>query len=290
MRPDHLLDEGTMRALARRRLTVRRAYSGLPGAHPAPRSGLSLEFADYRPYQPGDDFRLIDWAVYARHRRLVTKLFTHEAEVPLYLLVDTSRSMGEGKASKLAFARRLAAALAYVAFRGQDRFGVYWFSEQVDGGIPARRGRPQLAAVLEALAGLTAAGATDLAAALRSWAQGGHERGLAVVVSDFLQPDGAERGVAALHAARHQVVAVQVLAREDLAPRSAGEVHLVDVERGHGRDLVLAPRTLRAYQQALRAFTDQLASFCLSRQVAYRLSAADGEPVETVLGLLARRR
>jgi len=257
--------------------------------HPSPRLGLSLEFADHRPYQPGDDYRQIDWAVYARQRRLVTKVYSREVEAPLYLLLDVSRSMGYGVPSKLALAVRLAAALAFVAHRGLDRFGLQSFSAELGPALPPARGRGQLSRVLRALAALAPEGTTSLSS-LRDWSEAGHEPGLAVVISDFLAPQGAAEGLGALLLARHQVVALQVLAPEELSPGLKGLLRLVDVETGRGRVVALGARALRAYREALAAHNRALAEFCLARGIPYRLLPSTADPVEAVLALLSRRR
>jgi len=284
-----LLPDRAMAALARCRLSLSRPGGGRVGTHPSPKLGLSLEFADHRPYQPGDDFRQIDWAVYARQRRLVTKVYSREVEAPLYLLVDTSRSMGYGSPPKLEFAARLAAALAFVAHRGLDRFGLQPFAADLLPGVPPARGRGQLSRVLSALGKLSPQGETSFSR-LWDWAEAGHEPGLAVVISDFLAPAGVTEGLAALLLARHRVMALQVLSPQELSPSLKGLLRLVDLETGRHRVVALGAGTLRAYRDALAAHNRMLADFCLARGIPYRLCSSAADPVEEVLALLARRR
>jgi len=287
--PQELLPQAAMAALARRRLSLRRPVGARLGGHTSSRLGLSLEFADHRPYQPGDDFRQIDWAVYARQRRLVTKVYSREVEAPLYLLLDTSRSMGFGRPAKLALALRLAAALAFIAYRSLDRFGLQPFGAGLLQGLPPQRGRAQLSRILRRLAELAPRGGTGLSSSLAAWAEGRREAGLAVVISDFLVPEGFEEGLGALRLARHEVLALQVLSPEELRPTLQGLLRLVDLESGRGRVLALGKGALRAYQAALSEHNRRLADFCLSHGIAYRLVPSDGDPVEVVLSLLSRR-
>jgi len=277
-----------MAALARCRLSLRRPRGVTVGGHSSPRLGLSLEFADHRPYQPGDDFRQIDWAVYARQRKLVTKVYSREVEAPLYLLLDVSRSMGYGRPEKLAFAVRLAAALAFIAHRGLDRFGLQPFSSKLLPAVPPARGKGQLSRVLSWLSKLSPGGETSFSA-LWDWAEAGHEPGLVVVISDFLAPDGAIQGLEALLLARHQVVALQVLSPEELSPRLKGLLRLVDVETGRARVVALGTNAIRAYRAALAAHNRALANFCLARGISFRLLSSAADPVEEVLALLSRR-
>lgn len=290
MNPQEFLPQPAMAALARCRLSLRRPVGTRPGGHASPRLGFSLEFADHRPYQPGDDFRQIDWAVYARQRRLVTKVYSREVEAPLYLLLDTSRSMGFGRPAKLALALRLAAALAFIAYRSLDRFGLQPFGAGLLKELPPRRGRAQLSRILRRLAELAPRGRTDLSSCLATWAEGSREPGLAVVISDFLVPGGLEEGLEALRLARHEVLAVQVLSPEEFRPTLQGLLRLVDLESGRGKVLSLGRQALRAYQAALSEHNRRLADFCLSHDIAYRLVSSDGDPVEVVLSLLSRRQ
>lgn len=290
MTPQELLPQAAMAALARCRLSLRRPVGARLGGHASARLGLALEFADHRPYQAGDDFRQIDWAVYARQRRLVTKVYSREVEAPLYLLLDTSRSMGFGQPAKLALALRLAAALAFIAYRGLDRFGLQPFGAGLLQELPPQRGRAQLSRILHRLAELAPRGGTDLTSSLAAWAEGSREPGLAVVISDFLVPEGLEEGLQALRLARHEVLALQVLSLQELRPNLQGLLRLVDLESGRGRVLSLGRQALRAYQAALSEHNRRLADFCLSHGIAYRLVPSDGDPVEVVLSLLSRRR
>ncbi|MEN3009970.1 MAG: DUF58 domain-containing protein [Candidatus Bipolaricaulaceae bacterium] len=282
-----LLSAEELWALRRARLSLRRAWAHAPGGHLSRRAGASLEFADHRPYQPGDDLRLIDWAVYARHRKLVTKVFSREVEAPLYVLLDRSASMGLG--GKLLFARRLAAALLFLAFRGGDRFGVYPFAGEPEGLGRPRRGRAALVQAFRSLLGLAPAGRTDLGRALGAWAERAWEPGVCLVLSDFLAP-GLREGLAALRAGRHAVAAVQILAPEDLRPPLLGEVRLVDAEEGRGRPAIVGPAARRAYQENLRRWNEGLAQTCAELGVGLFLFVSDGSPVAAALALARRWR
>lgn len=280
-----LLSEEELWALSRARLSLRRVRGLAAGGHLSRRAGASLEFADHRPYQPGDDLRLIDWAVYARHRKLVTKVFSREVEAPLYLLVDCSASMGLG--GKLFFAKRLAAALVFLAFRSGDRFGLYPFSSALLAAEKPRRGRASLVRAFQNLSGLSPQGRTDFAQAFQAWAERAWEPGLCLVLSDLLAP-GLREGLAALRYGRHSVAAVQILSPQDLSPPILGEVRLVDAEEGRSRAAVVGPLARRAYQENLRRWNEALAQTCQELGVAQFLFLSDGSPVAAAL-LLARR-
>ena len=282
-----LLSPAELALLGKTRLSLRHPRGSSFGGHLSRRTGTSLEFADHRPYQPGDDLRLVDWAVYARHQKLMTKVFSREVEAPLYILLDTSNSMGLG--GKLRFSSRLAAALCFLAFRAGDRFGVYPFGERLEyEGKPSRR-KTALVRAFSQLASLTPAGKTDFPRALTHWAQTITEPGICLVISDFLAPGYAE-GLRALRYGRHAVAAVQVLAKEDVAPELAGEVRLWDVEERRGKPLVVGRSVQRAYQEALARWNRALAESCQELGVAQFLFMAEGSPVGAALELVRRWR
>lgn len=282
-----VLTAAEIAALSRARLSLRRPVGAAPGGHLARRTGASLEFADHRPYQPGDDLRLVDWAVYARHRRLVTKVFSREVEAPLYILLDSSRSMAIG--GKFGFAVKLAASLCFLAFRAGDRFAVYPFRDRPEFFGRPRRGRPALVQTFTALSHLSPRGRTNISLALSAWAERFREPGMCLVLSDFLAP-GFRDGLLALRQARHAVAAGQILAAADLAPPVLGEVRLLDVEEGRGRPMVVGRAAHRAYQEALRRWNRALAETCLELGIAQFLFLAEGSAVAAALTIARRWR
>src|SRR5579872_2298234 len=135
-------------------LAARRAKSSARGERRSKARGQSVEFADYRNYVPGDDFRYLDWNLYGRLERLFLKLYEEERELPVRIFLDASESMTFGAPPKFDFARQVAAAVGYVALCGFDRVTVHVFPEldAAAAGIePA-----QLSAELAARGGLRA--------------------------------------------------------------------------------------------------------------------------------------
>ena len=125
-------------------MAMRRPVHGqLKGVHRSRRVGSGMVFTDFRPYSAGDDIRHIDWGIYLRMDRLILKLFEEEADLPIYLLVDASRSMDYGTPSKLDYARKLAAALCYVGLLNHDRVNLVSFADGAVEALPARRGKSQ---------------------------------------------------------------------------------------------------------------------------------------------------
>lgn len=268
-------------------LARRRTRSALRGERRSRARGLSIEFADHRPYVAGDDVRYLDWNLYGRLDRLFLKLYEEERELPVRIFLDASESMTFGEPVKFDFARRVAAAIGYVALCGFDRVSVLPFPEH-DRDLPARRGlravrgRRSALRFFQHLEQLTAGGPADFNAALRRGALEARQTGVAVVLSDFLDPAGYEAGLSALVGRGFQVHAVQVLAPEELAPTTYGDLRLVDSETGARQDVTFARYRLAAYQQTVRNFVARLREFCTARGVHF-YQAGSGDALEDLL-------
>src|SRR6185295_11134589 len=203
--------------LERLSLLSRRIFRGrVKGERRSLRRGHSVEFCDYRAYGVGDDLRYVDWNIYGRLDRLHVKLFVDEEDLCLHLIVDASASMNFGTPSKLECAVRIAAALGFVGLVNMERVGVGVLRERIAEGFPPTRGRNQVTGLVDFLAAVRPAGGTSLNEA-RS-----RQTGLAVVISDLLDPAGYESGVRALLERRFDVHLVHVLAPEEMNPELAG--------------------------------------------------------------------
>jgi uncharacterized protein (DUF58 family) len=253
------------------------------------RFGVGSEFADYRPYTLGDDYRYIDWAAFARREDLLIKLFTEERANHIYLLLDASRSMATGKPDKLHFGKKIAAALGYIGLCNLDPVTVLSFDERLrdDGRHFQGRGRvQQLVALLEGVA--PAGASTGLGPAVRELVRRYPSHGLVVVISDFLDREGYEETVRLLHYHRYELVAVQVNDREELTPSAVGDLELIDPETGEHTVVRMTPETIAGYQERLAAHYAELARLCkLLRR--WHLPVVTDMPFESVIFDLFRR-
>ncbi|AKF07669.1 DUF58 domain-containing protein [Sandaracinus amylolyticus] len=265
-----LLEPEFLRRLARLRLAVRRRFAGATsGARRSRNRGSSAEFAEHRPYFPGDDVRRIDWNAYARLEELVLRLFVAEEDLSLYLLVDTSASMGLGAPRKIDVAKRLAAGLGYVGLSGSERVAVMPFAARLSRPLPASRGRKRVGPLLRFLDELEPSGDTDLARGVDEFLARSPRPGLVVVLSDFLDPRGFTRPLDRLIAEKHEPVLFHVLDREELDPTPGGDLELVDSETGRKVEVSLDARAVRAYRQRLATFLVELESYAKKRGLFY---------------------
>jgi uncharacterized protein (DUF58 family) len=285
-------------------LAQRRARSSARGERRSRARGQSVEFADYRNYVAGDDLRYLDWNLYGRLDRFFLKLYEEERELPVRIFLDASESMTFGAPAKFDFARQLAAAIGYIALCGFDRVSVQVFpepgrdrSQPMGGGLPgvdapgddpdlkaelaARaalrsvRGRKSSLQFFQNLGALTAGGAADFNQALRRGALEARRTGLAVVLSDFLDPGGYEGGLGALVGRGFQVDAVQILAPEELAPTSYGDLKLVDAESGSTQEVSFGRFRLAAYQKTVQNYVQRLREHCSARGISFFMAGSD---------------
>jgi uncharacterized protein (DUF58 family) len=276
--------------LERLSLLSRRAFRGsVKGERRSPRRGHSVEFADYRAYGHGDDLRYVDWNIYGRLGRLHVKLFVDEEDLCLHLLVDASASMRFGTPSKLEYAVRTAAALGFVGLVNHERVGVGILRERVSEGWPPARGRNQVVTLLDFLGDVDSAGPTRLNEALADYAARAREPGVAVLISDFLDPRGFEAGVRALLERRYEVHLIHVLDPSEVNPELAGDLRLEDAETGEMRDITVDADTLRGYRERLAEFLERVEGFCRSREVGYHRVVTDTPVEEFVVAQLRGR-
>jgi uncharacterized protein (DUF58 family) len=276
--------------LERLSLLSRRAFRGsVKGERRSPRRGHSVEFADYRAYGVGDDLRYVDWNIYGRLGRLHVKLFVDEEDLCLHLLVDASASMEFGMPSKLEYAIRVAAALGFVGLVSHERVGVGILRDRATEGWPPVRGRNQVVALLDFFADVTAGGPTRLNVALGEYALRAREPGLAVVVSDLLDPQGFEAGVRSLLERRFDVHVVHVLDPGELNPELAGDLRLYDAESGEMRDVTVDGEALRGYRDRLAQFLERVETFCRGHEVGYHRVSTETPVEEFVVAQLRGR-
>jgi len=265
-----------MGQLERLALLSRRAFRGkVKGERRSPRKGGSVEFSDYRPYGIGDDLRYVDWNVYGRLDRLYLKLFVDEEDLCLHLLLDASASMGFGQPSKLQYAGRIAGALGFVGLFNLERVGAAVLRDRMAEGLTPTRGRNQVLPFFDFLGRVACSGPTSLSSGLATYAQRAREVGLAVILSDLMDPDGYERGLKALLERRFDVHIVHVLSPGEMQPEFAGDLRLVDAETGEERDLTLDGEALRNYRHRLREFLERAESFCRSNEIGYHRVVTD---------------
>ncbi len=277
---NHLLGPDLLKRLEQFQLLARRrSRSSLRGERRSHARGHSVEFADHRPYAPGDDLRYLDWNLYGRLDRLFLKLYEEERELPVTIFLDASESMSFGEPAKFLFARQVAAAMGHVALCGFDRVSVRVIPSSptpphVQMALRLIRGRSSSPAFFSHLSQLEAGGTARLNEELRQGALESRQTGLAVILSDFLDPEGYENGLNALLGRGFQVSIVQILSPEELNPNIFGDLKLVDSETGAEQEVTFARYRLPVYRKMVNAFCVRLKEHCQARGIHYFLSSS----------------
>ncbi len=262
-------------------LAARRTKSSAKGERRSKARGQSVEFADHRNYVLGDDLRYLDWNLYGRLDRLFLKLYEEERELPVTVFLDSSESMSFGEPRKFDFARQIAAAVGYVALCGFDRVNIFPFPEIPPEEFDARgpelacrsalrsvRGRKTALEFFKNLHKLGAKGPANLNESLRLGAMAAKQVGVAVVLSDFLDPSGYEAGITALLGRGFQVNVIQILSPEEINPSTYGDLRLIDSETGGMQEVTFGRYRLANYQKMVSAFCQRLSEYCSTRGVA----------------------
>jgi uncharacterized protein (DUF58 family) len=222
-----------------------------------------------RDYSPGDDFRYVDWGVCARHDELVSRELPG-GDRPLYILVDSSRSMAVGEPAKFEIAVRIAAALGASALGGLRRVAIATFADGIVDELPPLCGRSRLLALARFLASQVADGAkSDFARAATAFVRRGQCLGPVVVIGDFLDPKSYESGLGILGTHGHEPRMVHVIDPRDESPEFVGDVELCDAESGASWVATLDEADIERYRALFAEFCRSARACCLRRRIPY---------------------
>ena len=270
-------------------LNLRADLNGYFGGKHFVRSyGQTVEFADYREYQLGDDIRRIDWNLFSRFEKYFIRLFTDERQMDVQIFLDCSASMGKENRTKAEYAVSVAAALGFLSVHNMDKVSFKLIKEDaVEDPFGTIIGKNSFFRAISLLENLNFSDDADISQAVSSCANTGSNNGLSVIISDFLTRKDWKKAVDYLTYKKRQVLAIQLLSPEEEEPTYRGRVSLIDVESGDLAD----PRNMKlritrslqlAYQEALKDMKADIKSFCASRGADF-ISVTTDKPVERML-------
>ena len=285
-----LFDNSVLSRLERLRLNpLRRLTVRSRGEHQTGKGGTSTEFSDYRDYVPGDDVKNVDWNIFSRLNRPYVKLYRHEEEMHVVLLIDASTSMQfEGK---LELAKQLAGACGLMGLMNSERVSVYAChhlgkSPEI---LPPCTGRVSLRRVFKFIENIQGGGDSPLEAAVDSVLRTHRGRGVVVLLSDFLTPGDVNPALNSLYSAGLEIHAVQILSEQELHPDLTGDIRLFDSETGETLDISGAAELFGIYQDHLVWQEQQLTADCQKRSGRF-LRVSTGMPLESILFDTFRRK
>ena len=258
------------------------------GKHLVNTYGQTVEFADFREYQLGDDIRRIDWTLYSRFEKYFLKLFTDERQMQIQIFLDCSASMGKDNSKKSAYAMAFAAALGFLAVHNMDKVSFHIMkdkhSENPFGTIIGKT--PYFRAIGE-LEKLEFENDTDIESCVTNCPDTGSNNGLSVIISDFFTESDWKKAVDYLCYKKRQVLLIHVMTPEEADPTYDGRVQLIDSESEDLMDaknmkMKITRSMQQAYEEALNDFVQDIKTFCSKRGVGY-VSVRTDQPIEQVL-------
>jgi uncharacterized protein (DUF58 family) len=267
---DILLEPEFIKKLQRLQVLTKKTFTGrMKGERRSKKKGISTEFADYRRYVKGDDIRFIDWNIYSRLETLFLKLFMEEEDLYLYIFVDASKSMDFGEPSKLLFAKQTAAALGYIALSNLDKVGVGAFGSGIDEYLKPIRGKQNTFKLLDFLSSVETQNETHLADSFREFILQSSPRGIAVLISDFMDPQGFEDAINMFVQRNFEIYVIHVLSEEEVDPKLIGHLELVDSEFDTKTYVSVSRDLIKKYQDNLNKFCTSLRRYCIKRNITY---------------------
>lgn len=267
-------------------LLARKVLSGeLKADHKGDKKGAGINFADYAEYNLGDDYRSIDWNIYARLEQLTIKLFEVEEDLDVYILLDVSPSMQ----AKLQYATKLAAALGYIALNNADAVTIYSFADSLDTIMRRGHGRSRVFPMLKSLEETQCRGSdTRFADSLRASYSLPNRKGVCVVISDFLIPNGYVEGLNFLRWSKHDVFCIQVLDPAELTCPWKGDIQLECVETHERRNITITQSLAERFTETISQYIKTLGVECARREIGLA-SITISVPFEEIIQGILRR-
>lgn len=258
------------------------------GKHLVNTYGQTVEFADFREYQLGDDIRRIDWNLYSRFEKYFLKLFTDERQMQIQIFLDCSASMGKDNPKKSAYAVAAAAALGFLAVHNMDKVSFHLMKgERAENPFGTIIGKTPYFRAISELEKLDFTEDTNIETCVTNSPDTSTNNGLTVIISDFFTESNWKKAVDYLCYKKRQVLLVQVLTADELEPAYDGRVNLIDSESVDAADFrnmkIRITRSMqKAYEEAMRDFQEDIRSFCSKRGVDY-ITVRTDTPIEKVL-------
>lgn len=284
------LDSRVIKKLQGKRLVIRRVFDGVTsGMHGSRTRGYNVEFSQHRDYFPGDDIKNIDWRLFGRRERLFIKEFEEDTNYRVLILVDCSRSMDFSSGehyTKLEYAKRIASHISYFFLKQKDMVGLGFYDNGLRTFLPPKAGAGRVHFLIDMLQKLRPGATTDLDGSLRELLPKLKRRGLIVVVSDFLEPGGADFNMLRVLVSKRMPV-IAVLLNDPLERSLELDRFREFRDPESGEKLRADPVAVRAsYQAAFREHCLQFHELCRTGRIA-SLEAVSNDPLEeTVLAIL----
>jgi uncharacterized protein (DUF58 family) len=289
VKPDSLIDTAFLHKLERLAIQWQKSFPGLVGGHNISHfSGPGQEFLDHRQFHHGDDLRAVNWRAYLRLEKLFLKMFQVEPRIPVRILLDSSNSMSTGAVNKFDYARKLAAALCYVGLVRLDTICIQPFAHDLGDSFLCGGGRHRFIPAVNFLQNLKPAGQTNYFQVARDFISTYHQRGLLIIISDFLDDQDCERPLQYLADFGHELILLHVWDEEDRTPPWEGQLDLTDAETGSVLEIGFDDATRRSYTDAFDEYAKSVQRISLRNSGRYVGLSTATTIEEAVFGPIAR--
>jgi len=289
MNPSPLIDSAFLEKLERLAIQWQKSFPGLVGGHNVSHfAGPGQEFLDHRQFHHGDDLRAVNWRAYLRLEKLFLKMFQVEPRIPVRLLLDCSNSMTTGDVSKFDYARKLTAALCYVGLVRLDTMCIQPFGHDLGDSFLSGGGRHRFIPAVNFLQGLKPSGQTNYFQMARQFISRYPQRGLLIIISDFLDETDCERPLQFLADFGHELILIHLWAEEDREPSWEGQLDLMDAETGSTLEIGFDETTRKNYTSAFDEFAKSIQRIGLRNSGRYIGLSTTNAIEEAIFGPLAR--
>ena len=287
-----MFDSAFLKKLEYLSLVSRRVFQGqLLANRRARQLGSGIVFADHRNYNFGDDLRYLDWNLYARFGNQLIRRFEEEKDMNVYFLLDCSKSMSVGNPNKFDYARKVTAALAYIALADLDRICIVAFADKVYQMFPIIRGKQHILNVMRFLNSLETVGnTTDMAVSMNEFVGQKQHTGLAVVISDFFDPKGFKPGLDVLRYRHYEPHIIQIHDKHEAAPTLLGDSHLHDVETNEMHEVTISESMIRRYKQKFTSFLNEIKRYGVDNSLNCVISTTAIPFDEMIMQMLMRQQ
>jgi uncharacterized protein (DUF58 family) len=289
MKPSPLIDSAFLEKLERLAIQWQKSFPGLVGGHNISHfAGPGQEFLDHRQFHHGDDLRAVNWRAYLRLEKLFLKMFQVEPRIPVRLLLDCSNSMTTGDVSKFDYARKLTAALCYVGLVRLDTMCIQPFGHGLGDSFLSGGGRHRFIPAVNFLQDLKPSGQTNYFQMARQFISRYPQRGLLIIISDFLDETDCERPLQFLADFGHELILIHLWSDEDREPSWEGQLDLMDAETGSTLEIGFDETARKNYTNAFDDFAKSIQRIGLRNSGRY-IGLSTTNPIEeAIFGPMAR--
>ncbi len=272
------LDPKILSQLDNIQLIAKFAVEGfIVGLHKSPYHGFSVEFAEHRPYMPGDEVKKIDWKLFGKTDRYYVKEYEEETNLKSYIILDKSGSMDytSGKITKYDYGSYLTASLAYLMLKQQDATSLTLLDNKIETYIPPVAKRSHLNLILKTLQNTKCGGETAISPLLHEIAEKINKIGLIILISDLYdEPDKILSALKHFRYLGHEVIVFHVLDKNEIEFDFDRQTKFLDMESD--KFLITESQHIRdVYKGSIKIFIDKIRTECLNNNIDYKLLTTD---------------